>query len=134
MDVRIEEKGSGKVGETLEKLEGMNEVQLREVIQAAQSALRERGAKRLEELQQLAKEAGYQVTLTKIGEKEGRRRGKRAAAGKGGRSDRRQEVSAKYENPDNPSDKWSGRGRQPKWVQMAIAHGRTLEDMAIRSG
>ena len=119
------------MGESADNLEGMNETQLRGLIQRAEMMLRERSAKRIEELKQLAKEAGFEVTLTKIGEMEGGRRRRRGAAGKKERGDRRAEVSAKYQNPDNAEDKWSGRGRQPKWVQMAIAHGRKLEDLAI---
>jgi DNA-binding protein H-NS len=122
------------MGESVENLEGLNEAQLRELIQRAEMMLRERGAKRLEELRQLAKEAGYQVTLTKIGESEGQGRGKRAGVGKRGRDDRRREVSAKYQNPDNPSDKWSGRGRKPRWVETALSHGRRLEDLTIPAG
>jgi DNA-binding protein H-NS len=134
-DYQYPDRGTGgkEMGETLENLEGMNERDLRDLIQRAQSALQERTANRLEELRQLAKEVGYEVTLTKIGESEGRR-GKRARTGKGGRADRRAEVSAKYQNPDNPSDKWSGRGRKPRWVEMAVTHGRRLEDLAIPAG
>ncbi|MEZ5856821.1 MAG: H-NS histone family protein [Hyphomicrobiaceae bacterium] len=28
-------------------------------------------------------------------------------------------VAVKYRNPDNPSDTWTGRGRQPKWLVAA---------------
>jgi DNA-binding protein H-NS len=118
------------MGESVDNLEGMNETQLRDLIRRAEMALRERGTKRIEELRLLAREAGYEVTLTKIGEPEGRR-GRKRTGGKSGRPDRRREVPAKYQNPDNPSESWSGRGRQPKWVQMALAHNRKLEDLAI---
>src|SRR3954451_5482750 len=122
------------MGETVESLEGPNDTQLRDLIREAEMMLRERGAKRIEELKQLAKEAGYDVTLTKIGEKDGRGRRGRGAAGKKERGDRRAEVSAKYQNPDNAEEKWSGRGRQPKCVQTALSHGRKLEDLAISAG
>jgi DNA-binding protein H-NS len=118
------------VSESLENLESMNEGELRELIQRAQAMLRERGTKQLDELRQLAREAGYEVTLIKIGVSKGS--GRRGAAGKRGHGDRQREVSAKYQHPDNPNDKWSGRGRQPKWVQMALAHGWKLEDLAGR--
>ena len=42
------------------------------------------------------------------------------------------DEAPKYRNPDDPSVTWSGRGRQPKWVQVAIAGGQTLEDLAIK--
>ena len=34
----------------------------------------------------------------------------------------------KYRNPENADETWSGRGRQPKWVQAALAGGETLAD------
>ena len=40
-------------------------------------------------------------------------------------------VLPKYRNPDNPNETWSGRGRQPKWVQVAVAGGEALADLAI---
>jgi hypothetical protein len=69
----IAEQGSEPVDENPENLEHMNEAQLRGLIKRAQQALHERSAKRLGEIRQLAKEAGYEVTLRKIGAKEGRR-------------------------------------------------------------
>jgi DNA-binding protein H-NS len=38
---------------------------------------------------------------------------------------------AKYANPADPSQTWSGRGRQPAWVKSALAAGTSLESMAI---
>ena len=43
----------------------------------------------------------------------------------------RGKVAAKYANPANNSETWTGRGRQPKWVEAAIKEGKTLEEMAI---
>jgi DNA-binding protein H-NS len=37
----------------------------------------------------------------------------------------------KYANPADPSQTWTGRGRQPNWVKEALAQGKTLESMAI---
>jgi DNA-binding protein H-NS len=119
------------VGETIENLEGMDEAQLRDLIRRAEMALRDRGAKRLEELRSLAREAGFEVTLAKIGVETGRRRRGKGKSGKGGVDRRRKPVQPKYRNPDNPSETWSGRGRKPKWVQMALAQDRKLEDFSI---
>ncbi|MEO0666444.1 MAG: H-NS histone family protein [Pseudomonadota bacterium] len=30
---------------------------------------------------------------------------------------------AKYANPDNPAQTWTGKGRQPKWYKDAVAAG-----------
>jgi DNA-binding protein H-NS len=38
---------------------------------------------------------------------------------------------AKYANPADPSQTWTGRGRQPGWVKEALAAGKDLESMAI---
>lgn len=38
---------------------------------------------------------------------------------------------AKYANPADKSDTWSGRGRKPRWFTAAIAKGKKPEDMAI---
>ncbi len=40
-------------------------------------------------------------------------------------------LPAKYANPANPSQTWSGRGRRPRWVEAALADGKTLDDLSI---
>lgn len=40
-------------------------------------------------------------------------------------------VPAKYQNPNNNEQKWSGRGRKPTWVNEILAIGHTLESLAI---
>lgn len=44
---------------------------------------------------------------------------------------KRAPSSAKYANPSNPADTWSGRGRKPRWYSEAISSGKTAEDLAI---
>jgi DNA-binding protein H-NS len=41
------------------------------------------------------------------------------------------EVPQKYCNPANPEQTWSGRGKQPHWVQALIASGVTLNDPRV---
>jgi DNA-binding protein H-NS len=130
---RFAEIGSREMSESLSNLEDMDEGQLRDLIQRAQTMLRERSTSRIEELRQLAREAGFEVTLTRIGESEGKR-GKRRSGEEKGTDRRRRKVQPKYRNPENERETWSGRGRKPRWVEMAIAHDRTLEDLAIPAG
>lgn len=40
-------------------------------------------------------------------------------------------VLPKYRNPKKPSETWSGRGRQPHWVQRQLGAGKQLEDLLI---
>src|ERR1700704_6654742 len=41
-------------------------------------------------------------------------------------------VFPKYRNPQTPSETWSGRGKQPRWLAAAIKTGRKIEDFRIR--
>jgi DNA-binding protein H-NS len=40
-------------------------------------------------------------------------------------------IEHRYENPENPFQTWTGRGRQPKWVQEQLAKGKSLQDLKI---
>lgn len=44
---------------------------------------------------------------------------------------KRAPAVAKYANPANSSDTWSGRGRKPRWFEAALASGKSPEDLAI---
>ena len=40
-------------------------------------------------------------------------------------------ATAKYANPANPADTWSGRGRKPRWFIEAIAAGKSPGDLSV---
>jgi DNA-binding protein H-NS len=40
-------------------------------------------------------------------------------------------VLPKYQNPNEPSETWSGRGKQPRWLTAALKTGHTIEDFTI---
>lgn len=42
-----------------------------------------------------------------------------------------QTVQARYQNPDDNTQTWTGRGRQPKWIAAGLAGGKSLEDFRI---
>lgn len=44
---------------------------------------------------------------------------------------RKAKAPAKYANPANPSQTWSGRGRQPVWYKDAIAAGKAPDSLEI---
>jgi DNA-binding protein H-NS len=51
----------------------------------------------------------------------------------GGRGGARTKSSAaKYANPDNPSETWTGRGRKPNWLVAKLGKGAKLEEFQIR--
>ena len=43
---------------------------------------------------------------------------------------KRMPARAKYANPDNPVETWSGRGRRPRWIDAALKSGKSLDQMA----
>lgn len=44
---------------------------------------------------------------------------------------KRAPAVAKYANPANADETWSGRGRKPRWFSAALAAGKSPDEMAI---
>ncbi len=44
---------------------------------------------------------------------------------------KRAPATAKYANPADKSDTWSGRGRKPRWFEAALKAGKRPEDLTI---
>lgn len=40
-------------------------------------------------------------------------------------------ASAKYRNPENPDETWTGRGRKPHWVHEALSNGVDISQLEI---
>ncbi|NYS25244.1 H-NS histone family protein [Rhodobacteraceae bacterium 2376] len=69
----------------------------------------------LAEVESLAREKGFSLAeLLKSG-------GKKSRSG----------LPPKFVNPADPSQTWTGRGRRPKWIEAALAEGKSLGDLAI---
>jgi len=41
-------------------------------------------------------------------------------------------VPAKYRNPGNPKETWSGRGKQPRWMAALTKKGKKPDDFLIK--
>ena len=41
-------------------------------------------------------------------------------------------VSPKFRNPERPSQTWSGRGSQPRWLRRMLEAGNSIEELRIR--
>jgi DNA-binding protein H-NS len=66
------------------------------------------------ELEARAKDLG--VTLSQV-------------MGEGGAKERKAPLPVKYRNPHNPEETWSGRGRKPRWLTVALTSvGAKMED------
>ena len=44
---------------------------------------------------------------------------------------KRAPAVAKYANPADPAETWSGRGRKPRWFNDALKAGKKPEDLSI---
>jgi DNA-binding protein H-NS len=42
------------------------------------------------------------------------------------------EVFPKYRNPNEPSETWAGRGKQPRWLTAQLRSGKKLDDFRIK--
>jgi DNA-binding protein H-NS len=40
-------------------------------------------------------------------------------------------VVPKYQNPQEPAETWSGRGKQPRWLVAALKDGHRIEEFII---
>jgi DNA-binding protein H-NS len=41
-------------------------------------------------------------------------------------------VSPKFRNPKQPSETWSGRGKQPRWLVAQLRSGKRIDDFRIK--
>ena len=102
-------------------LSHMSEDQLASVIESAQRALRDKQlGKRKEviaEIRRLATSAGLTVEIS-----EG---SKPVSARKGSK------VSAKYRNPHNHEQTWTGRGMKPRWLKAFIDQGHDIREFSV---
>ncbi len=50
----------------------------------------------------------------------------------GGRGGKGRTVAAKFANPDDPSETWTGRGRKPRWLTAKLQEGAKMEKFLIK--
>jgi DNA-binding protein H-NS len=90
-------------------------------VQKAIAAVRDRERAQLKEkMAELAKNHGFSVNELFGGMRAGRGPGKGKSLG-----------VAKFANPDDKSDTWTGRGRKPNWLLDRLKKGAKLSDFAI---
>jgi DNA-binding protein H-NS len=98
----------------------LSEDELQAVIQNAEKALKEKQSiKRKEvilQIKELADSIGVTVDI-KDNETSSTRKGKK--------------VAAKYRNPENQNQTWTGRGVKPKWMQLLVNSGHDKADFLI---
>jgi len=83
-------------------------------------------------LTQLAKAEGYTVEELFGGASAPAARAPRAAKTPAKARKAQAKVAPKYRNPDNSSETWTGRGKQPRWLAAMTAQGRQLAEFVIK--
>ena len=112
-------------------LTSLTDEELEELLTKVQTAFEERVQSRMAEFRRIASRAGYEVSLSKIGQMTPHS-GRQRRADPNADSNRRRPVLPKYRNPENPSETWSGRGHRPRWLEAQLATGKTMQDLEIK--
>ncbi len=99
----------------------LSEKELQSVIDQAEKALVDKQLEKrkdvIEQIKMLAASVGLTVDI-KEGNKKTLKKGKK--------------VAAKYRNPDDSSQTWTGRGVSPKWMQALVDSGRDKSNFLIK--
>ena len=112
-------------------LENIPDAQLRELQSRIREVINRRVQSRLDEFRMMAREAGFEMTLSRIGERPMGRRGRPRSESSDRQDQRRGPLPPLYRNPDNPAEVWSGRGHRPGWLKAQLDTGRPLSDFRI---
>ncbi|MBS3964193.1 MAG: H-NS histone family protein [Methylomonas sp.] len=100
----------------------LSENEIQSLIESAERALKEKQTGKRKEviaqIKELAASIGVTIEIIDTDKKTvERRQGK---------------VSAKYRNPNDPSQIWTGRGLAPRWMRDLLAAGKTKADFEIQ--
>ncbi len=108
----------------------MTIAQLKKLATDVEKELVKRDTKRIADAKKAAEKAAKQfgLTLADLGVTADAapkaRKAKKAAPGPKG--------VAKYANPENPAQTWTGKGRKPNWINAGLDAGKSLDDFAIK--
>ncbi|HET8941508.1 MAG TPA: H-NS histone family protein [Rudaea sp.] len=101
-------------------LKRLNQKQLNELIQRAESRKQELHGERLAKARakvvEFANSEGFSI--------------EELFGGRGHKKTRRK-AAPKYCNPANHAETWSGRGKRPRWYNAALAAGKKEKDLLI---
>lgn len=99
----------------------LSEKELKAVIENAEKALREKQLSKRKEVVAQIKELALSIGVT-VEIIDGEKKIEKTVA----------KVAAKYRNPDDANQTWTGRGVAPKWMQALINAGRDKAEFEIR--
>ncbi|MGZ4959062.1 MAG: H-NS histone family protein [Methylomonas sp.] len=103
-------------------LNKLSVAELQAVIENAEKALKEKQSSKRKEVIAQIKELAASIGVT-VDIHEADRKADRKGSGK---------VAARYRNPEDASQTWSGRGLAPKWMQALMNAGRDKSEFEIK--
>lgn len=103
-------------------LNKLSEAELQAFIENAERALKERQSNKRKEVIAQIRELAASIGAT-VDIHEADRKGDKKINSK---------VAARYRNPADPFQTWSGRGLAPKWMQALISSGRDKSEFEIK--
>ncbi len=98
----------------------LSESELREIINNAEKALKENQSNKRKETINKIKELAASIAITVEIHDTEKKLDKRSST-----------VAARYRNPEDASQTWTGRGLKPKWIQVLLDAGKSLSDFEI---
>ena len=102
-------------------LNGLSAEDLKQLMANAERTLRERHQQRVLSLRKEAEELAASLNIS-VAELFGLDKPAKTTGKK---------LPAKYINPANPAQTWTGRGKRPHWLADALARGEPLEKFAV---
>lgn len=99
----------------------LSETEIQALIENAGKALKDRQSSKRKEVIAQIKELAASIGVT-VDINEGDRKADRKAG----------KVAARYVNPANATQTWTGRGLAPKWMQELLASGRNKAEFEIK--
>jgi DNA-binding protein H-NS len=82
----------------------------------------------------MAEKRGLEKRLAQLNGEQGRTKSAVAEPNETGQRKKYPRVLPKYQNPMVPTETWSGRGKQPRWLVSALKAGGDIEDFKIYEG
>jgi DNA-binding protein H-NS len=118
------------MGDPMLDLQNKTYAELQALIAEAQQQLVEKQKTMRKEVMAQIKElaASIGATVEIKFDQQTERSGERKRGGQTGK------VAAKYQNPSNPEETWTGRGVAPKWMQELLDSGRNKDEFLIDKG
>ena len=99
----------------------LSESEIQALIGNAEKALKDRQSSKRKEVIAQIKELAASIGVT-VEIQEGDKKTERKSS----------KVAARYSNPSNSSQTWTGRGLAPKWMQELLASGRDKSEFEIK--